>query len=643
MTISILTCGNPIQTYKNRYINLADPSIHNEIDVYVFDTNKNSTADTIRAKFKAVIETTGMRYAVVSNTKVFKALTGKAKAIPFYANLVPCVLNTDINIIYLPPPNLVYYNPTSSIEIIKRGFLNIKNHLEGCINNAGLKIVSPTYAYTNQELKTVLEMLSSMECDLTCDIEAFSLEHYTAGVGTISFAWNKNEGVAACIDYNGNQDVISNVEAKKLLANFFRNFKHRMIFYKANYDVTVLIYELFMDGIEDTEGLLEGIKVFSRITEDAILVSYLAINSTSRNPLGLKELSQEYSGNYSINDIHDIKKIPINELLEYNLTDTLSTWYVLDKYYPRMVSDNQEKVYSDLFRPALFDIIQMQLTGMPVLPNQIDKVKGELLNVSDSALKAMNSNTHIINFVSLLKERWVIERNAKLKTKRVTLADAVKVEFNPNSSKQLIELLYKELNLPVINTTESNQPSTDNETLKSLASHTTDTEIKEFLSNLVDFKDTNKMLTTFIPILSNHVIGKSGQAYIYGSLNLGGTVSGRLSSKGGLQQLPANSRYSKLIKSCFGMQDDEWIFCGLDFTSLESKIGALVTRDPIKMAVYTDGYDSHSFNTYTYFPDKLHIQSSKINEIAPNRKYFKITNDDGSVEYVTDLDPRITP
>lgn len=152
-------------------------------------------------------------------------------------------------------------------------------------------------------------------------------------------------------------------------------------------------------------------------------------------------------------------------------------------------------------RPALFDIIQMQLTGMPVLPNQIDKVKGELLNVSDSALKAMNSNTHIINFVSLLKERWVIERNAKLRHKRVTLADAVKVEFNPNSSKQLIELLYKG-NLPVINTTESNQPSTDNETLKrGLASHTTDTEIKEFLSNLVDFKDTNKMLTTFIPIL----------------------------------------------------------------------------------------------------------------------------------------------
>lgn len=643
MTISILTCGNPIQVYKKRYIQFADPSIQNEIDVYVFDTTKNSTADTIRAKFKAVIETTGMRYVVVSDTKVFKALTGKTTAIPFYANLVPCVLNQDINIVYLPSPNLVYYNPTTTIEIITRGFSNIKSHLEGCMNNTGIKLVNPKYYHTNDELKIMLDHLSSINCDLTCDIEAFSLEHYTAGVGTIAFAWNKNEGVAACIDYNGNQDVKSNVEAKKLLADFFRNFKNRIIFYKANYDVTVLIYELFMDGIEDTEGLLEGIEVFSRITEDAILVAYLAINSTSRNPLGLKDLSQEYSGNYALENIKDIKKINIDTLLEYNLIDTLSTWYVLEKYYPRMVSDNQEKVYKDLFRPALFDIIQMQLTGMPVLPDQINKVKGELNKIANTALESISANPHVIDFTSLLKNRWVIERNAKLKTKRVCIDDACKIVFNPNSSKQLIEFLYKELELPVINTTDSNQPSTDNETLKSLYSHTSDISIKDFLANLVDFKDTNKMLTTFIPILSNYVTGKSGQAYIYGSLNLGGTVSGRLSSKGGLQQLPANSRYSKLIKSCFGMQDDEWIFCGLDFTSLESKIGALVTRDPIKMAVYTDGYDSHSFNTYTYFPNKLPTQVAKMNEIAPNRKYYKIINDDGSIEYVTDLDPRVKP
>lgn len=52
-----------------------------------------------------------------------------------------------------------------------------------------------------------------------------------------------------------------------------------------------------------------------------------------------------------------------------------------------------------------------------------------------------------------------------------------------------------------------------------------------------------------------------------------------------LQQLPANSEFGKLIKSCF-VGPDGWLFCGADFNSLEDYISALTTKDSNKLKVY---------------------------------------------------------
>lgn len=47
------------------------------------------------------------------------------------------------------------------------------------------------------------------------------------------------------------------------------------------------------------------------------------------------------------------------------------------------------------------------------------------------------------------------------------------------------------------------------------------------------------------------------------------------------------------------------LFIGLDFDSLEDKISALTTKDPNKLAVYTDSFDGHSLRAYTYFRDQM--------------------------------------
>ena len=167
-------------------------------------------------------------------------------------------------------------------------------------------------------------------------------------------------------------------------------------------------------------------------------------------------------------------------------------------------------------------------------------------------------------------------------------------------------LLYQELGLPVINLTESKQPAVDTDTLKDLINHTNNEDYKILLQALIDYSAVEKILSSFIPAFEKAQNGLDGRYYLFGNFNLGGTVSGRLSSsKPNLQQIPATgTKYAKPIKKCFSAPEG-WIFCGLDFNALEDHISALTTKDKNKLAVYIHGYDGHCLRAYSYWGDKM--------------------------------------
>ncbi len=70
------------------------------------------------------------------------------------------------------------------------------------------------------------------------------------------------------------------------------------------------------------------------------------------------------------------------------------------------------------------------------------------------------------------------------------------------------------------------------------------------------------------------------------------------------QNLPSNSTYGKLIKSC-AQAPEGWLFVGLDFSSLEDRISALTTKDPNKLKVYLEGYDGHCLRAYAYLGEEM--------------------------------------
>ncbi len=177
--------------------------------------------------------------------------------------------------------------------------------------------------------------------------------------------------------------------------------------------------------------------------------------------------------------------------------------------------------------------------------------------------------------------------------------------FNPNSGPQMQQLLYEDMGLPVLDVTKTKQPATGGDTLKKLLNHTNDPTHGEIIEALIGLTGVTKILSSFIPKFEEAVDKGDGKTWLHGNFNLGGTVSGRLSSNDpNLQQIPSGSTYGKLIKQCF-QAPKGWIFCGADFNSLEDYISALTTKDPNKLQVYTQGYDGHCLRAFSYFPERL--------------------------------------
>lgn len=207
----------------------------------------------------------------------------------------------------------------------------------------------------------------------------------------------------------------------------------------------------------------------------------------------------------------------------------------------------------------------------------------------------------------------------KLLLKKIVQRHEFTEPLNFGSPQQLQVLLYEVMELPVIDFTDTKEPATGTKTLDKLINHAHNDDMRNCLKVLIDLSKVNKILESFIPSFEDAWVKADGYAYLHGSFNLGGTKSGRLSaSSPNLQQLPAHGPLGKLIKSCF-VSPQSSIFAGADYSALEDKINTLLTGDPNKVKVYSEGFDGHCFRTYYYWkdqmPDIVNIVES-INSIA---------------------------
>jgi DNA polymerase-1 len=613
-----------------------DPEDILVLNLHVDSKKKHTPVKEIKAyiqeELTPVLAEAEVEYLIVTNGDYFKTLTGKVNIDKTFGYMLDTKYGP-WKVVYAPNYRAIFFDPVKVTSRISAGMYALTSWLNGTYVDPGVDIIKYRRDITTiEDAEFYLWALIKNPRPITVDIEAFSLKHFSAGIGSISFAWNKSEGMAIAVDIINDPEY--NIKIRALLKDFFINYKEKLIFHKIDYDVTVLIFQLFMKDLLDNVGLLYGLSIMLRDWDCTRLITYLATNSCAGNDLRLKIQAQEYAGDYAVDEIKNIRAIPLPQLLQYNLVDALSTWFVYDKHYPRMIADNQLDVYENIFKPAMVDIIQMQLTGMPVDRTRVEEVRKILEIENERTINIMNQNLTVQELVYDMTEELVDQKNAEYKKKVIAFED-VEVEFNPNSGAQLIRLLYGRMGLPILVRTETGLPSTDADTLEALLNHTTNPKTLEFLQALIDYTAVSKILTTTIPALESAVIGPDGWSYLFGNFNLGGTVSGRLSSSDpNLQNLPAKEGYSKLIKSCFKAPEG-WFFCGIDFNSLEDRISALTTKDPNKLKVYTDGYDGHALRAVAYFgehmPDIDPTDVNSVNSVAKKGNKYEHYRQDSKV------------
>lgn len=567
-------------------------------------------------------------YLYVTDSAYFKILAGVPQAEPHQGYVLPCKLPgyTHFKVVLGLNYQQLVYNPELKAKLTT-SLACLAQAIHGTYQSPGTGIIHKAiYPRTHQDIAETLEALLAYP-ELTCDIEAFSLRFNEAGIGTISFAIDEHNGVAFPVDYAENVTPPNVVEQRQeygryvlnpavhaLLKSFFERYQGKLTFHNADYDVKVMIYVLWMQSLLDTKGLLTGLEILTRSIDDTKIIAYLATNTTAGNVLGLKPLAQEFAGNWAKDDIKDIRLIPLQDLLQYNLVDSLSTWYVKKKYYPIMVQDQQEDIYLNLLLPSQQVILQTGLTGMPMNKAKILRLERKLKVIAGRhAAKVWDNPMVRLYEKDRTQAEWVKDyetRKTKAKNPdKILWKDRVTFpqwQFNPGSGPQLQGLLFEQMGLPVLDLTETKQPATGEDTLKKLLNHVTTPKDKELIESLIAISQVSTILSTFVPAFKKAIDkDASGVVWLHGDFIIGGTVSGRLSSaRPNLQNIPAKSIFAKLVKECF-MGPKGWLFCGADFNSLEDMISALTTKDPNKIRVYTDGYDGHCLRAYYYFKDRM--------------------------------------
>lgn len=502
---------------------------------------------------------TGVTTLLVADAAYYKILTGQKKADQNIGYVHPCVIKgfTHINVAFTISYGALIHNP-NQVSRIDLSLQALAAHLNGTLVPLGADVLlNPIYhsSLTSKQAQLALDSLLTKPM-ITCDIETFGLQLYK-GIGSIAFSWNQNEGMAFLIKSS------SDLTAIKM---FFERYRGTVIYHNATFDIKHIIYNCFMKSPLDKVGMLHGLEVMTRSIHDTKVIAYLAVNSTAGNELGLKVLAQPYMGNWGV-DITDITKLSNDDLLKYNIGDCVATYYVFNTYFPMMLKDDQKDIYETIMLPSIKLIIQMELHGMPIDMDQVLLTEHTLKEYEDKYLEAILKHPHVKAAELLIQTQTMNAANAKLKTKQHPLSKFSNMVFNPGSPNQLGVLVYEVMQLPEIDFTPTGSPATGAKVIEKLVNHATDQSSKELLNNLIGLSKVTKILGTFIPAFKDAQEKEDGH-YLHGSFNLGGAMSGRMSSSApNLQNLPSGSTHGKIVKKCFKAKNG-WLFLGSDFSSL---------------------------------------------------------------------------
>ena len=177
------------------------------------------------------------------------------------------------------------------------------------------------------------------------------------------------------------------------------------------------------------------------------------------------------------------------------------------------------------------------------------------------------------------------EMEAKLHMLTEELYAVAGCQFNLNSPKQLAEVLFHQLKLPVVKRTKTGL-STDSDVLHQLASQ------HPLPQKLIEYRELSKLVSTYLEALPQLVHPSTGR--LHSSFNQTGTATGRLSSSDpNLQNIPIKTELGRQIRKAFVPGEPGWSLVAADYSQIELRILAHLSEDPELCEAFRRNRDIH--------------------------------------------------
>ncbi len=192
---------------------------------------------------------------------------------------------------------------------------------------------------------------------------------------------------------------------------------------------------------------------------------------------------------------------------------------------------------------------------------------------------------------------------------RQNLFKAAGAEFNPDSPKQLGEVLFDKLGLPVVKRTKTGR-STDAEVLETLASET-DHPLPQLL---LEYRELSKLLGTYVQPLPSYLARSTGR--LHASFHQTGAATGRLSSSDpNIQNIPIRTEAGREIRRAFRAGPDRNLVMA-DYSQVELRMLAHFSQDEELAKAFREGLDIHAYVASQIFGTPLEAVNSDQRRVA---------------------------
>jgi DNA polymerase-1 len=414
-----------------------------------------------------------------------------------------------------------------------------------------------------------------LAADLVCvDTETTGLDMMNAQLVGMSFAIQPHQAAYLPLAhvYPGAPDQLNREHALKKLKPWLESAQHKKLGQNLKYDMHIFAnHGIRLAGIHD-DTLLQSYVLESHKPHD--------MDNLALRHLHVKTISfAEVAGKGAKQICFD--QVDIATATHYAAEDADITLQLHQNLAPQIAAQQGlQHVYRDIEMPSMHVLYTMERNGV----------------LLDSALLQIQSR----------------ELGEKLIALEARAHEAAGQPFNLNSPKQIQEILFDKLGLPVVKKTPSGTPSTDEEVLQELA---LDYPLPKIL---LEYRGMAKLKSTYTDKLPLMVDRETGR--VHTSYSQAVAVTGRLaSSDPNLQNIPIRSAEGRRIREAFIAPQGSRIVSA-DYSQIELRIMAHLSGDAGLLAAFANNEDIHR------------ATASEIFMVAPaevsgeQRRYAKVIN-----------------